>query len=234
MVSARAAAIAASIAVDVVAVGDRGRVPAVGAEARGAILGESDRGAGGEGHVVVVVEADQLAELQMAGQRGGFGGDAFHQIAITDQRVGVVVDDRDAVAVVARRQLCLGDRHPDRIAEALAERTGGDLDAGRVRAFGMPRRAAGPLPELLEVVQRQVVAAHVQEAVEQRGAVPGREHEAVAVGPSRIGRIAFEIARPQRVGHRRGAERQAGMAAVGLLNHVDGKKTQGVDALLIE
>ena len=50
--------------VDVVAVGDPDRLPAIGLEAPGAIFRERDVGAGGERHRVVVVEADQLAETR--------------------------------------------------------------------------------------------------------------------------------------------------------------------------
>ena len=62
----------------------------------------------------------------------------------------------------------------------------------------------------------------------------GRQHEAVAVVPVGIARVALEPARPQHVGHRRGAERQAGMTAVGLLHHVHRKETQRVDGEAIE
>ena len=47
-------------------------------------------------------------------------GDAFHQVAVADDRVGVVVDDLVAVAVVARGELRFGDRHADGVGEALA------------------------------------------------------------------------------------------------------------------
>ena len=53
---------------------------------------------------------------------------------------------------------------------------------------GWPGRPAAPLAERLEVVERQVVAGQVQQAVEQRAAVAGRQDEAVAVGPVRIAR----------------------------------------------
>jgi hypothetical protein len=98
----------------------------------------------------------------------------------------------------------------------------------------MARRLAAPLAELLQVVDGQAVARHVQQAVQQRRAVAGGQHEAVAVGPQRVGRMVLQEARPQHVGHRRGVERQAGVAAVGLLHHVDGQEAQRVDALLVE
>src|SRR3546814_12167897 len=79
-----------------------------------------------------------------------------------------------------------------RSGEALPERPGGDFHARGVAALGMSRRLAAPLPELLDVVERQVVAGDVQQAVQQRRAVAGREHEAVAVGPQRIGRVVLQ------------------------------------------
>ncbi len=170
----------------VVAIGHVDGLPAVGLEALRAVLREGDVGAGGQRHVVVVVQADQLAELEMAGQRGRFAGHALHQVAVADDRPGAMVDHRMAVAVVARRQVRLADRHADRVRQALAERAGGDFDARRVAVLGMSRRLAAPLAELLEVVQREVVAGDEQQAVQQCRAVAGGEHETVAVGPVRI------------------------------------------------
>src|SRR5689334_23788682 len=42
---------------------------------------------------VVVVEPDQLAELQVTGERRGLVGDAFHEVAIGGQEIGVMVDE---------------------------------------------------------------------------------------------------------------------------------------------
>src|SRR3546814_11493937 len=98
----------------------------------------------------------------------------------------------------------------------------------------MPRRLAASLPEALDLVERQVVAGDVQQAVQQRRTVAGGEHEAFAVGPQRLGGVVLQESLPQHVGHRRRAERQAGMAAVGLLYRVGGKEAQRVDAALVE
>jgi hypothetical protein len=174
--------------VDVVAVVDGDRLPPVGLEALRAILGKRHVGAGRERHRVVVVEADQLAEAEVARRARRLRGDAFHQVAVADDRPGAVVEQHVAVAVVARRQMRLGDRHADGVGEPLAERAGGDLDAFGVAALGMARRLAAPLAELLDVLERERVARHVQQAVEQRRAVSGREDEAVAVGPERMRR----------------------------------------------
>ena len=170
----------------------------------------------------------------MPGERRRFARHALHQVAVADDGPAAVIDWRVACAVVARRQMRLGDRHADRIRQALAERAGRDFDALGVAALGMAGCLAAPLAEAAQIVQRQLIAGQVQQAIEQRRAVPGREHEAVAIGPLRVRGVVLEMARPQRISHRRGAERQAGMAALGLLHHVHRQEAKRVDALLIE
>ena len=59
-------------------------------------------------------------------------------------------------------------------------------------------------------------------------------HEAVAVPPSRIIWIVAQKAMPQTVGHRRGIHRCVGLAGLCLLNRVDGKRANGIDAKLVE
>ena len=74
----------------------------------------------------------------MAGQGGGLGADALHQVAVADEGVRVVVDDRvpGRLKVAARKRL--GDGHAHSVGEALAQRTGGDLDPGRAVVSGWP------------------------------------------------------------------------------------------------
>ena len=59
--------------------------------------------------------------------------------------------------------------------------------------------------------------------------MPGREHEAVAVGPvGRVGVVPHDPG-PQHVGQRGERHRRAGVAAVGGLRHVHGQATDDVD-----
>ena len=58
--------------------------------------------------------------------------------------IGEVIDDLIAIAAIEQP---LGERHADGIAETLAERPGGGLDAGRVAIFGVARRARAELAE---------------------------------------------------------------------------------------
>ena len=79
---------------DVVAVLDALGVPAVGIEALGDVLGPGHRGRAVELDVVVVVQDDELAQSQVAGQAGGLRGDALLKVAVGCDDVGPMVDDR--------------------------------------------------------------------------------------------------------------------------------------------
>ena len=81
--------------------------------------------------------------------------------------VGVVVDDREVRAVEVRGEEALGDGHAHAVGEALAQRAGGRLDAGREAVLGVAGGAAAPLAELLQLLERQVVAGQVEQGVEQ-------------------------------------------------------------------
>src|SRR5581483_10068946 len=89
---------------------------------------------------VVVVERDELAETKMPGQRAHFLGDALHHAAVAEKHVRVMIDDAMAFAVEARGEHFFRERHPDRVAQSLPERSGRRLDAGRAAVLGMARR----------------------------------------------------------------------------------------------
>ena len=85
----------------------------------------------------------------------------------------------------------------------------------------MAGAGAAELAEALDVLDRRPrVAGQVEQRVDQHRAVAGRQDEAVAVRPFRIGGIVLQIFGPQHgrgVGH---AHRHAGMAAIGGLDRV--------------
>ena len=114
------------------------------------------------------------------------------------------------------------------------ERPRRHLDARREPALGVPGRRAHPLPEVLDVIERDAVAGEVQQAVEQHRRVPGRQHEAVAVGPRRIGGIVLQNAVPEHVRHQAGAHRRARVPRVRLLHRVDRQRADRVDAEFVE
>ena len=207
-------------------------VEAVGLVAQPDVLPEREAGRALDRDVVVVVDQAELAEPEEARERACLSRHALHDVAVGADRVGPVIDQRVAVAVVALGQHGLGERHADGVADALPERAGRDLDArGRMLAVELrvPGSPGAPLPELLQVVEREVVAGEVQRGVLQDARVPGREHEAVAVRPGGIGGIVAHPLAEEDVGDGRKRHRGAGMPGVGLLHRVHGEAADRVD-----
>ena len=116
-------------------------VPAVGLEALADVVAVGERGVAVDGDVVVVVDADQVAEAEVAGERRRLVADALHEAAVAGDDERVVVDH---VGAEPGAQAPLGDGHADGVGEALAERPGRDLDAGGVADLGMAGRAPTP------------------------------------------------------------------------------------------
>ena len=133
----------------------------------------------------------------MPGERGSLVADALHHAAVAgdDERVVVL-----RVGAEAGAQAALGDRHADRVGEALAEWPGGDLDAGGVARLGVAGRARFPLAEVAQVVEFEAVAGQEQHRVLQDRGVPVRQDETVAIGPVRVGRIVTHHPAEEHVG----------------------------------
>ena len=217
----------------VLAVADQLGVPAVGIEALEHVLRPGHGGGTVELDAVVVVERDELAQPQVAGQAGRLGGDAFLQVAVRADGVGVVVDHVVARPVELRRQPSLGHGHAHRVGEALAEGTGRGLHPRGQAVLGVARRPRAHRPEALELIERQVVPRQVEHRVEQRAGVACAQHEAVAIEPVGPGGRVLEEAVPQGIGHGCGTHGRARMAAVGLLDGIDGQDPDGVDGVLL-
>ena len=132
-----------------------------------------------------------------------------------------MVDQIETGPVVARGQVRLGDRLADGVGQALSERARAHLDPWRNAVLGMTGRDAAPLPELLDLLQGQIVARQVQQAIQQHRTMPGREHEPIAIEPLRMGRVVTQMPGPEHVGHGAAPIGKPGVAAVGLFDRVD-------------
>ena len=209
-------------------------VPAQRLVARRAILGERDRRRAVDRDVVVVVEVDELAETERAGDRRRLVRDAFHQIAVGGDAVHAMVDDLVVRPVVALGEEPLRDPEADAVRVALPERAGRHLDAGGVMHLRMARRLRLPLPEPLQLLEREVVAGEVQRRVLEDAGVTGAEDEAVAVRPLRIRRVVVHHVRVEEVRERRERHRRARMARVRLLHRVHRERPDGVDRKLFD
>jgi len=192
-------------------------VPAVGLETLRGVVGEPAFDVAVDGDAVVVPERDQLAEAKGAGQRAGFVRYAFHQAAVAEENVGMVIDDFMAGLVELGGQHLFGQREADGIRNALAERAGSRFNADGDAVFRMAGCLRMQLAEILQVVDREIVAGQVQEGVDQHRAVAIGHHEAVAVGPVRVCRVVAQVATPEYLGDFGHAHRGAGVAGIGLL-----------------
>ena len=222
---------------DVLAALDDLHVPAVGLVALGGVLAQRDRGVVLDGDLVVVVDHREVAQLLGAGQRRRLGGDALLDVAVAGDHVDLVVERALAGRGVRVEQAALapgGHRHADRRGQALAQRAGGDLDAGGVPVLGVAGGLAAPGAQRLEVGELQAVAGEVELDVEREAGVPGREHEPVAADPVGVGGVVPHDPLEQRVGQRRQAHGGAGMAVADLLHGVRRQHADGVDGAPVQ
>ena len=204
----------------VMAVNGTQHVPAVGDKTQRSVVNKPGRHLPVYRDAVAVVQRDQLVELPGAGQCGGFVANAFHQAAIAQKHIAVVVDHGMPVAVELLRQELFCQRHAHGVGDALAERAGGGLHPGCHAHFGVAGGLAVQLAEVFQLFHRQLVAGQVQQRVDQHRAVAVGQHEAVTVKPVRVGRVVLQVPAPQchrHVGH---AHRCTGVARVGLLDRV--------------
>ncbi len=142
----------------VVRVGDELNVPPERLEALGAILREGDRRRPVDRDVIVVVEVDELPERVRSGERARLVRDALHEVAVRADRIDAVVDDLVVRPVEGAGQEPLGEPQANAVCEPLPERAGRHLDAFRMPELRVARGGRLPLPETLQLLERQVVA----------------------------------------------------------------------------
>ena len=193
-------------------------LPALRLEAHRHVLFEGDVRIALDGDVVVVIEEDEFAQLVRARKGAGLVRDALFEAPVAAQRIGVMVDDGEALAVEGGGEVRLGDRHADGVRDALPERAGRRFDAGRVAVFGVPGRFVPELAEVHHVLFGDVIPEEVQKRVVEHGAVPRGEDETVSVVPLRVLRVELQKVREDGVPDGRAAQGQPGMPRVRLLD----------------
>lgn len=171
--------------------------------------------------MVVVVDGDQVAKLQVTSGGGSLAGNTLHCTAVTEENKGVVVDEVETRLVENTSSVGLSHGETDCVGEALAQRTGGDLDTGSVVALGVAWGDAVDLTEVLQVVERDTVAEQVQQSILQHAAMAVGEDEAVAVEPLGVLRVEGHELVEQDVGDRSHAHGRTGVARVGLERGID-------------
>ncbi len=173
----------------------------------------------------------------MARQRGGLGGDALLEAAVTGDAVDEVVEGGLALGRLRVEQAALvagGHRHAHRVRDTLPERAGRRLHTGRVPVLGVTRGLRTPGAEGLQIVQLQAEAGQVQLGVEGQGRVAGGQHETVPPDPVGVRRVVPHHLLEEGVGGRRQAHRRTRMAVTDLLYGIGGQDTRGVDGPLVQ
>ncbi len=89
----------------------------------------------------------------MSGERERFMADAFHQVAVGTQHIGVMIDD---ILAEFGGEQPLRQCHADRGGDALSERAGRGLDAGGDEILRMAGGPGAELAEILDLVERHV------------------------------------------------------------------------------
>lgn len=129
--------------------------------------------------VVVIVDHDEVAELQMTSHRSSLRGNTLHSAAITEEGVCVVVEQLVAGLVENSGGVPLSNGKTDSVGETLTKRSSGDLNTGGVVGLGVTRSdrvdllrrlasgfikemAENPYTEVLEVVHADSIAEQVK------------------------------------------------------------------------
>ena len=75
--------------------------------------------------------------MERSGERSGFVRDAFHQVAVATEHVGVVIHDVVSGPVVDGGEMGLGDGHAYAHGKTLAQRAGGHFHPVGFAELGM-------------------------------------------------------------------------------------------------
>ena len=206
-------------------------LPPVGPEPGRGVIREPGLDVAIDGDAIVVIQADELAKAQRAGQGAGLVGNALHQAAVAEKDPGVVIHHRKVRPVELGRQQLLRERHANGIGQPLAQGTRRGLDAEMQVALGMTRRMSAQLPETPDLVHGERVAGEMEQGIEEHRAMAVGQDKAVPVRPGRIAGVMAEKIVPEHLGHVRHAHRHAWVAGPGLFHGVQGKHPHGVGQL---
>mmetsp|Transcript_59790 Transcript_59790/g.177195 ORF Transcript_59790/g.177195 Transcript_59790/m.177195 type:complete len:630 (+) Transcript_59790:400-2289(+) len=162
-------------------------LPAVGLVTLEDVLGLSVLSHLVEGHLVGIVEDDEVVKLLVGSEGGRLGGDTLLEAAITGKGEDVVVEDLVVVSVVDGLSHLLGGGETSGVGNTSTERASGALNSGGgvlgVGELGVAGGVGVVLTEVLEVLDGEVEASKLEPGIKEHGAVARRKDEAVTVHP---------------------------------------------------
>lgn len=133
----------------VVSVADGQGVPSVCLHTLVDILSEGTVGVTVNGDVVVIVDGNQVAQLQVTGEGSSLAGNTLHVASITHEDICVVVNKLESGLVELSSSVLLGNGKTNSVSKTLAERASGDLNAGGIVGF---RVTGGDAVDVLKYV----------------------------------------------------------------------------------
>jgi hypothetical protein len=87
--------------------------------------------------MIVVINADEVAQLQVACHAGCFACDTLHSTPISKEAEGVIIDQLKTRLIEQGSRMRLSDGQTNSIGETLAQGSCRNFDAGSVMGFGM-------------------------------------------------------------------------------------------------
>src|SRR5579884_2115152 len=97
--------------------------------------------------------------------------DAFHQVAITADTVGIVVNDIETRLVISRGKMLFRNRKTYGHGKPLPKRPSCHFYAVGIAALWMSGGIRLPLAELLQILDADLVSGEVEHTVKQCGSV---------------------------------------------------------------
>ena len=146
---------------------------------------------------------------------------AFHHAAVAHADVGVVVNNVQTVFIEFGSQDFFGQSHAYCVGNTLSQWAGCGFHAVGIAIFRMAGGFAVQLAEIFQIINGNVVAGQVQQAVKNHGGMTIGEDKTIAVVEFWVGRIMIEELRPQYFRHFRHTHRCAGVAGVCFLYGID-------------
>ena len=193
---------------------------------------QCDIGVAFDRDIVVVVEENEFAEFMRTRKRTCLIRNTFLKASVAAKSIGIVVDDREALAVEFRGEMRFGYRHADGVCDALSERTRGRLDALGVTVFGMTGGLTSELAEVLKIFYREPEPIEIEERVVEHGSMSRGEDKAVAIVPLWIFVVEFQEILPECVGDGGGAEGEPRMSRICFLDCFRRENADRVDGRL--
>ena len=184
--------------------------------------------------MVVIVDGNQVAELQVTSGGSRFTGNALHGAAIAEECVGVVVDQLKAGLVEDASSVCLRNSETHGVRETLTKRSGGHFNARCVVRLWVTWSLAVDLAESLEVIDGEVVTEEVQQSVLKHTSVAVGKDEAVTVEPLWVLWVEGHELVEQDVGHWGHSHGRTRVARVGGERGIDLEDTVSVEKFIVQ